>query len=135
MNPGKPVEVVKDVLEAAAAKVTDALSPGVPGAPGSGTPSVEEPTKPRDPLPPKSEQGTPDTRSPTGAETGVPPTAAAQQGTHLTTSQGAPLRDTDHSLKAGPRGPALLEDHHLREKVTHFDHERIPERVVHARGA
>jgi catalase len=45
------------------------------------------------------------------------------------------LRDTDHSLKAGPRGPTLLQDHHLREKITHFDHERIPERVVHARGA
>ncbi|MBV1781357.1 catalase [Paeniglutamicibacter sp. ABSL32-1] len=57
------------------------------------------------------------------------------QGTALTTSQGTPLRDTDHSLKAGPRGPILLQDHHLREKITHFDHERIPERVVHARGA
>ncbi len=45
------------------------------------------------------------------------------------------LRDTDHSLKAGPRGPVLLQDHHLREKIMHFDHERIPERVVHARGA
>ncbi len=45
------------------------------------------------------------------------------------------LRDTDHSLRAGPRGPTLLQDHHLREKITHFDHERIPERVVHARGA
>ena len=45
------------------------------------------------------------------------------------------MRDTDHSLKAGPRGPVLLQDHHLREKIMHFDHERIPERVVHARGA
>jgi catalase len=45
------------------------------------------------------------------------------------------LPDTDHSLKAGARGPSLLEDFHLREKITHFDHERIPERVVHARGA
>jgi len=53
----------------------------------------------------------------------------------MTTSQGAPIRDTDHTLKAGARGPALLQDHHLREKITHFDHERIPERVVHARGA
>ena len=57
------------------------------------------------------------------------------QGKALTTGQGTPLRDTDHSLKAGPRGPVLLQDHHLREKITHFDHERIPERVVHARGA
>ena len=57
------------------------------------------------------------------------------QGRWLTTAQGARLRDTDHSLKAGERGPTLLQDHHLREKITHFDHERIPERVVHARGA
>jgi catalase len=58
-----------------------------------------------------------------------------QQGAFLTTSTGARLRDTDHSLRAGERGPTLLQDHHLREKITHFDHERIPERVVHARGA
>ena len=53
----------------------------------------------------------------------------------MTTAQGVRLYDTDHSLKAGTRGPTLLQDHHLREKITHFDHERIPERVVHARGA
>ncbi len=53
----------------------------------------------------------------------------------LTTSQGTPLSDTEHSLKAGRRGPTVLADHHLREKIMHFDHERIPERVVHARGA
>ena len=63
------------------------------------------------------------------------PRASAQQGDRLTTAQGLRLGDTDHSLKAGPRGPVLLQDHHLREKITHFDHERIPERVVHARGA
>jgi catalase len=59
----------------------------------------------------------------------------AQTGQQLTTAGGVPLPDTDHSLKAGERGPTLLEDFHLREKITHFDHERIPERVVHARGA
>ncbi len=58
-----------------------------------------------------------------------------QSSEYLTTAEGLRLTDTDHSLKAGPRGPALLEDFHLREKLTHFDHERIPERVVHARGA
>ncbi len=52
----------------------------------------------------------------------------------LTTRQGAPVADDQNSLKAGERGPTLLEDHHLREKIFHFDHERIPERVVHARG-
>ena len=55
-------------------------------------------------------------------------------GTRLTTDQGTRLAHTDDSLKAGTRGPLLLEDAHLREKITSFDHERIPERVVHARG-
>jgi len=53
----------------------------------------------------------------------------------LTTQQGVVVDDTDNSLRAGDRGPTLLEDFQLREKITHFDHERIPERVVHARGA
>ena len=53
----------------------------------------------------------------------------------LTTNQGVAVADNQHSLKAGLRGPALLEDFILREKITHFDHERIPERVVHARGS
>ncbi|HEX5305546.1 MAG TPA: catalase [Dyella sp.] len=52
----------------------------------------------------------------------------------LTTNQGLPISDNQNSLKATPRGPTLLEDFILREKITHFDHERIPERVVHARG-
>lgn len=52
----------------------------------------------------------------------------------LTTAQGAPVADDQNSLKQGARGPTLLEDFHLREKIFHFDHERIPERVVHARG-
>ena len=56
-------------------------------------------------------------------------------GTHLTTNQGVRVDHTDDSLSGGERGPTLLEDFHAREKVTHFDHERIPERVVHARGA
>jgi catalase len=53
----------------------------------------------------------------------------------LSTNQGVPVADNQHSLKAGLRGPALLEDFILREKITHFDHERIPERIVHARGS
>ncbi len=54
---------------------------------------------------------------------------------YLTTNQGLRINDDQNSLKAGPRGPSLLEDFILREKITHFDHERIPERVVHARGS
>src|SRR6476646_9509836 len=54
---------------------------------------------------------------------------------YLTTNHGLRVNDDQNTLKAGERGPSLLEDFHLREKITHFDHERIPERVVHARGA
>jgi len=56
-------------------------------------------------------------------------------GQRLTTNQGVPIADNQNSLKAGVRGPVLLEDFILREKITHFDHERIPERIVHARGS
>lgn len=55
-------------------------------------------------------------------------------GQTMTTNQGMPIADDQNSLKAGARGPTLLEDFILREKIFHFDHERIPERVVHARG-
>lgn len=56
-------------------------------------------------------------------------------GRVLTTNQGVAVADNQNSLKYGERGPALLEDFILREKITHFDHERIPERIVHARGS
>ncbi|MEP7022263.1 MAG: catalase [Actinomycetota bacterium] len=82
----------------------------------------------------RSDQPAPSPTGPAGTPEGQPG-YRSQAGQHLTTAQGLRLPDTDHSLKAGDRGPTLLEDFHLREKVTHFDHERIPERVVHARGA
>ncbi len=109
--------------------------PPIPGSPASEPPPLDEPTEVREPLPPKADQTGPETVSPTGQPTGADPARAAQSGPYLTNAQGTRLYDTDHSLKAGPRGPVLLQDHHLREKVMHFDHERIPERVVHARGA
>ena len=89
------------------------------------------------PAPRKPDQSAPRPASATGVTNGQrpDPDPRAQSGEFLTTAQGVRLPDTDHSLKAGPRGPTLLEDFHLREKITHFDHERIPERVVHARGA
>jgi catalase len=85
----------------------------------------------------KPDQSAPAAVSATGATNGrqADTDPRAQSGQYLTTAQGLRLPDTDHSLKAGSRGPTLLEDFHLREKITHFDHERIPERVVHARGA
>jgi catalase len=55
-------------------------------------------------------------------------------GAAMTTNQGVPVNDDQNTLKAGDRGPSLLEDFIFREKITHFDHERIPERIVHARG-
>ncbi len=61
--------------------------------------------------------------------------AADPEGGPLTTDQGVAVDHTDDSLRAGERGPTLMEDFHFREKITRFDHERIPERVVHARGA
>jgi catalase len=61
-------------------------------------------------------------------------TASGEAMPSLTTQQGVAVADDQNTLRVGPRGPALLEDFHFREKITHFDHERIPERVVHARG-
>ncbi|WP_345227416.1 catalase [Streptomyces cremeus] len=128
-------------MKETAEKIVDALRPGtgggpdVPGRPAPVPVPVEEPTEVRGPLPPKPDQRGPATVSPTGEATGVDQEVVAQREAYLTTAQGARLYDTDHSLKAGERGPVLLQDHHLREKITHFDHERIPERVVHARGA
>ncbi|MEW2353716.1 catalase [Spirillospora sp. NPDC029432] len=57
------------------------------------------------------------------------------EGAALTTDQGIRVDHTDDSVTAGERGPTIMDDFHFREKLTHFDHERIPERVVHARGA
>ena len=135
MDPKKPVQAAKQAVETVAEKAAEILEKPIPGAPGSEPPTIEEPTSPREPLPLKHDQAAPEVRTATGEETGAAPAARHQQGAFLTTSQGARLRETDHSLKAGERGPTLLQDHHLREKITHFDHERIPERVVHARGA
>ncbi|MBB5206511.1 catalase [Chiayiivirga flava] len=80
------------------------------------------------------------TRSPAARGQGALDAALARVrtdagGQRLTTNHGVPIGDNQSSLKAGLRGPALLKDFILREKITHFDHERIPERIVHARGS
>lgn len=109
-----------------------------PGSPGGHTPQVPEPTQPATPPQPTDAQQPPAAYSPTGCPFHIgagDPDPRAQQGEYLTTAQGARLSETSHSLRAGERGPLLMQDHHFREKITHFDHERIPERVVHARGA
>ncbi len=75
-----------------------------------------------------------DQRSPVG-HGGELHQAAGGKHAELTTNQGTPINDNQNSLRSFARGPSLLEDFILREKITHFDHERIPERVVHARGS
>ena len=77
-----------------------------------------------------------ETRPGKGGEThqAIPEKGPHDAGGHLTTNQGIRVSDNQNSLKSGVRGPTLLEDFVLREKIFHFDHERIPERIVHARG-
>ncbi|WP_027488132.1 catalase [Allorhizobium undicola] len=78
-----------------------------------------------------------ETRRGEGGETHQVTGASAGKQGHgtLTSNQGIPVSDNQNSLKSGRRGPTLLEDFVLREKIFHFDHERIPERIVHARGS
>ena len=78
---------------------------------------MEEPDTAQGPLPPKPEQRSPETVTPTGRALPAEPTDMSQQGAFLTTSTGTRLRDTDHSLKAGRRGPTLLEDHQDRKST------------------
>ena len=109
-----------------------------PGTPGGHTPQVPEPSTPTAPPNRTDARASPAAYSPTGCPFHIgagDPDPRAQQGEYLTTAQGARVSETSHSLRAGERGPLLMQDHHFREKITHFDHERIPERVVHARGA
>ncbi|MFG3226038.1 catalase [Kitasatospora sp. NPDC048194] len=135
MEASEPVKKIVDKVADVVQNVVPTERPELPGAPGPQPPTVREPTEVRDPLPPKPDQAAPSPVTATGRDTGAGARVRSQDGAFLTTAQGARLPDSDHSLKAGPRGPVLLQDHHLREKITHFDHERIPERVVHARGA
>jgi catalase len=85
----------------------------------------------------KNKKADPGNRPPAGdaKDADLRPDRESGADTLLTTDQGLKINDNQNSLKAGERGPTLLEDFILREKITHFDHERIPERIVHARGA
>jgi len=85
------------------------------------------------PNPPKSSKAS--NAPATGVSTGHGGETHQSGGAALTTNFGLPISDNQNSLKAGARGPTLLEDFVLREKIFHFDHERIPERIVHARGS
>ena len=98
-------------------------------------------SKPKSPLlTPAQRAQAADADTAASAETLIPAGGELQQqasgaSDQLTTNQGVPISDNQNSLKAGARGPVLLQDFVLREKIMHFDHERIPERVVHARGS
>ncbi len=85
-------------------------------------------------LPSKVAAAKPDPKGGVETATGTAGELHQHGKTALTTNQGVPISDNQNSLRANPRGPTLLEDFILREKITHFDHERIPERIVHARG-
>jgi catalase len=88
--------------------------------------------QPFDPMPSRGPDAPPASTAKVAA---LEPFRHAPRCAVLTTDQGIPIANTDDTLKAGVRGPSLLEDFHFREKITRFDHERIPERVVHARGS
>ncbi len=84
-------------------------------------------------LPPQGSLKAPDTRN--EKLNSLEDVRKGSENYALTTNQGVRIADDQNSLRAGSRGPTLLEDFILREKITHFDHERIPERIVHARGS
>jgi len=123
-NPNKPLEIGR---KNAIAPPQGATTPEPPSVAASGSTLSEENLSPKTGSPPD-----PGTNAFTGALEEVRTDAGGQR---LTTNQGVPIGDNQNSLKAGLRGPTLIEDFILREKITHFDHERIPERIVHARGS
>jgi catalase len=121
-NAAKPSEYGEASAEPQAGQSVDALDPAV----GAST-LTEATTSPKTGKP--AEPGSNPTNDPLSR------VRVDSSGRALTTNQGVTVGDNQNSLKAGLRGPALLEDFILREKITHFDHERIPERIVHARGS
>ena len=130
---------------AGAAMPSNPLKPAEIGLAAGHAPQAGEPVEPHDPIDTASTvtedavsakvgEGTP----PQGYNPGNEPLDRVRVdsgGQPLTTNMGVAIGDNQNSLKAGLRGPTLMEDFILREKITHFDHERIPERVVHARGS
>lgn len=122
-NANKPLEYGDAALTPSAGETTEPSSPAVTGSTSSEINSSE---KVGDSDPVIGENNTIDSLDRVRVDS---------SGQALTTNQGVPIADNQHSLKIGLRGPTALEDFILREKITHFDHERIPERVVHARGS
>jgi len=153
----KPAAKKAPAKKAAATKAAAATNDATKAAPASTPATAKTPPSKKGPAsdapktPPKrAAQKTPAEREPSKRSTAAPAHAdlgrvgaggethqivgESGDGTTLTTAQGAPISDDQNTLTVGPRGPQLLEDFVMREKIFHFDHERIPERVVHARG-
>ena len=140
-GPAQPDGVVKNDALARKADATNALAGKCPFnmikaaeyEPGpSEKPPVGRSFTPPDPIVGSSTVSEPNDNTKTDS---LDPVRVDSSGEQITTNQGVPIADNQSSLKAGLRGPTLLEDFILREKITHFDHERIPERIVHARGS
>jgi catalase len=151
-GPSRPTVAAGDDPQVAQATMTNAMVAAMPygehkmadARPGSATAPIEG-TQVELPSPAVGastlSEGNGSAKTGGGATPGVNATIgtldrvrADGTGQTLTTNQGVAIADNQNSLKAGLRGPTLLEDFILREKLTHFDHERIPERIVHARG-
>src|SRR3954452_5064588 len=94
-------ESFEKVVRGISAVARELTEPPVPGTPGSEPPTLQEPTEPRDPLPPKTDQAAPETRTATGADLSADPRVRSQQGAHLATSQVRSLHNTYLPLKAG----------------------------------
>ena len=147
LPPAVAAELAKKVVSSSALAAGMAWNATKPDEYGeyARTPTEGITVKPADPLAGASTVSERSSSAKTGA--GLTPTAAQaldggldrvrvnDGGSALTTNQGVMVADNQNSLKIGLRGPTALEDFILREKITHFDHERIPERVVHARGS
>jgi catalase len=149
-GPSHPTESMTDLAEHGAEQ--QALAEAMPfnsakKAEYGASPTAAPPEGPHQPMPsPTTGAGTLSekneslktgtaTLEPQSLEGSLESKRVNSEGQALTTNQGVPVANNQDSLKAGLRGPTLLEDFILREKITHFDHERIPERIVHARGS
>ena len=130
---------------AGAAMPANPLKAGEHGLDRGHAPKAGKPVKPHDPIDtastvtedatsPKVGHGRPALGNNAGNQS-LDGARVDSSGQALTTNMGVAVADNQNSLKAGLRGPTLMEDFILREKITHFDHERIPERIVHARGS
>jgi catalase len=149
-GPSLPIASLTELADHAAEQQTlaeampfNSAKPSEYGAPSTSAP----PEGPHQPMPsPTTGAGTlseknessktgPVTLEPQSVDGSLESKRVNSEGQVLTTNQGVPVANNQGSLTAGLRGPTLLEDFILREKITHFDHERIPERIVHARGS